>query len=92
MDKDYVFKAMERILSVTLTIIMGFIAYQSANWTANIESLTKSVTELNLQMRGMFTDNQYSKEKLQTLGLKLEIHDADIKDLDRRMIKQENKK
>lgn len=91
MDKDNVFKLMERIISVALTIIMGFIAYQSANWTENIKSLTQSVTELNLQMRGMLTENKYSQDKLIQVSNRLDVHEGEIKNLDRRLIKVEDR-
>jgi len=90
-DKDNVFKLMERIISVALTIIMGFIAYQSANWTENIKSLTQSVTELNLQMRGMLTENKYSQDKLIQVSNRLDVHEGEIKNLDRRLIKVEDR-
>lgn len=89
-DNQTVLKYMERIIGLAVAIILGFIAYQSTTWTKNIESLTTSVSELNIQMRGLLTEVSYTKENLQNKTIKDDIQDSQIRDLDRRMIKQEN--
>ena len=78
-------KMMERAVMFLLTIIMGFIAWQSTNWSKNIESLSNNVAELNIKMQVIVAQVGAAYEKFLTVYKKDDEQDKELTDHEARI-------
>lgn len=83
---------MERAVAFLLTIIMGFIAWQSTNWSKNIENLSNNVAELNIKMQVIVTQVGAANEKFSSLVSKDEAQDRTLTDHEARIRVMEKSK
>jgi uncharacterized protein YoxC len=51
-----------KIIAFLITIILGFVAWQSRTWTSDIKSLSDSVTQLNSKMEVLVVQLTHSNE------------------------------
>ena len=85
MNQEAWAKLLERMVMTLLTIIMGFIAWQSSNWSKNIESLSNNVAELNTKMQVIVTQMGTTNEKFLTVYKKDEEQDRMLVDHEARI-------
>lgn len=79
------------VIGFLLTIIMGFIAYQSRGWNDNIASMAQNVAELNLKMATVVESLANTKRDQSRIESKMDAtasvvvdHEARIRVLERR--------
>lgn len=55
-------KALQSILSLAISILIGFIAWQSTKWSTSIDTLSQNVGELNSKIQVILTEMNYSSQ------------------------------
>lgn len=74
-------KLLQSAVSILVSILITFIAWQSAKWSQNIESLTQSVIDLNLKMQVLVTEITLKNENTSNI---LRDHEGRIRHLEKK--------
>lgn len=83
LEKRWV-KNLERVISIMITIILGFVAWQSMQWTDNFKDLSQSVGELNTKMAVVVTELSHTNEKFAEQKAAIDDHENRLRRLEKK--------
>lgn len=79
MSENHWTKTLERAVAFLMTLIMGFIAWESTKWSTSIETLSGNVASLNTKMEVVVTELSNSADQFNHLEHRVEDHEIRIR-------------